>query len=138
MTKQIVVWIIDDDELSREQHRELFSEFRPDVKVVGFECLFDTYQCRSSVDYIFIDLSAVDVRTIPSFDNHSYIGCLRDFVERHCSAFICIMSALISHAIEDVEDIKEMCPDVMLFSLDSCDIKQPNVLVDFVNKYSPL
>lgn len=138
LKKPLTVWIIDDEESGRLQHQWLFSKDRPDVKVISFECLSDASQYNSEVDYIFIDLSAIEGRTIPCFDNHSYIRILQHFVEKHRLAFIVIMGALISHAEEDVEDIKVACPDVRLFALDSCSLKNLNPLVEFVNKYSPL
>lgn len=137
--KQIKVWIIDDDEINRSHHKLSFYEDRPDVLVFGFESLSDAFECNSRADYIFIDLSAVDGHTLIScFDNRSYIRSLQCFVEKNRSAFIVIMSALISHAKEDVEDLNDMCDGVRLFALDSCDIKNPNALVDFVNRYSKL
>lgn len=132
----IKIWIIDDDEHNRRVYSNLFKQSDLDVKVKTFECLFDASECVSDVDYIFIDLSAVDARTIPCFDNHSYIGCLQQFVEKHTFSFIVIMSALIDHAKEDVEDLRKACPDVLLFSLDPCGRKNHNALVDFIKKYS--
>lgn len=136
--KQIKVWIIDDDKLNCLQYNRLFFENRPDVQVVSFECLSDAIQCNLKADYIFIDLSAVDARTIPCFNNSSYIRTLQHFVEQNSSAFIIIMGALVSHAEEDVEDLQDACPDIKLFALDSCSLKNLNPLVKFVNKYSPL
>ena len=136
--KPIKVWIIDDDEINRLHHKLSFSENRPDIHIKSFECLSDASQCNLDVDYIFIDLSAVDGRTFPCFNNHSYIRNLHYFVEQHHFAFIIIIGALISHAEEDIEDLREMCPDIKLFALDSCSLKNLNSLVKFVNKYSPL
>lgn len=134
----IKVWVIDDDEYNRVSHNLSFVEYRPDIHVITFECLSDASLCDLDVDYIFIDLGAVDARTIPCFDNNSYIRFLQNFVEKHCSEFIVLIGALISHAEEDVEDLKDTCPDSKLFALDSCDIKNLNPLVKFVNKYSPI
>jgi len=132
-----VIWIIDDDEDNRIGYKELLKISRPDDRVLGFECLSDAYQIDLNADFIFIDLSAVDGRTVPCFDNHSYIGNLHKFAEKHRSAFIVIMSALVSHAEEDMEDLKEACPDAAIFVIDPCDIKKPNAMAEFVDKYSP-
>ncbi len=136
MRKGSAIWIIDDDEDNRIGYRELLSISRPDDSIFDFECLSDAYQSNLVADFIFIDLSAVDGRTIPCFDNHSYIGNLQRFAEKHRSAFIVIMSALVSHAQEDMEDLKEACPDAAIFVIDPCDTKKPNAMAEFVSKYS--
>lgn len=130
------IWIIDDEEVNRTEHKLLFFENCPNIQVIDFECLQDAFKCDLDADYIFIDLSAVDGRTLSCFNNHLYIKNLQHFVEKHCSSFIIIMGALISHAEEDVKDLQDACPDVKLFALDSCDLKNPNALTKFVNKYS--
>lgn len=131
------VWIIDGDRINREHLFLSFLEERFDVYVRCFENLLDASQCHLDADFIFIDLSAVDGRTLPSFSNGSYIGNLQRFVELHRSSFIIIMSALISHAEEDVEDLKEACPDSKLFVVNPCGRNDVDPLVAFVNKYSP-
>ena len=134
--KSITVWIIDDDEINRRHHKLSFLENRPDIRVVVFECLHDAFQRDPHPDFIFIDLGAVDGRTTPCSDNNSYIGTLQRFVEKHDSAFTIIMGAATLDAKEDVKDLRNACPDIRLFALDSCGRKNLDALVGFVNKYS--
>lgn len=131
------VWIIDGDRINREHLFLSFLEERFDVYVRCFENLLDASQCHLDADFIFIDLSAVDGRTTPCFSNKSYIRNLQAFVENYRSSYIVVMSALISHAEEDVEDLREACPDSKLFALDPCGRHDVDPLVAFVNKYSP-
>ena len=136
--KRIIVWIVDDDKLSRQHHLLSFSENRPDICVKSFERLSDVSKCNSQVDYIFVDISTIDKGTISHFDDHSYIDNFQSFIENSGFSFIILMSAMGYHAICDLEDIKEVCPDRLLFALDSGGRKNTDSLVEFVNKYSPL
>lgn len=130
----MIVWIVDDGDQSRKLHELEFQEMIPDAVVYTFEVLCDAsrFVVKKSPDFIFIDLSTVDGWTLPCSDNHSYIGNLRQFVERFRSSFIVIMSALVSHAEEDVEDLRIACGDNHLFSLDPC---KKNALIDFCLLY---
>lgn len=132
----IKIWIVDDDKDNADSYTRLLEDSHPEAEVKWFECLYDAFQCEKHVDYIFIDLSAVDGRTLPCFDNYSYIGNLRRFVEKHLSSFIVIVSALMSHAREDVEDLQEACPDAMLFALDVCGREGGKTMGDFISRYS--
>ena len=128
----MIVWIIDDDEEALRLHEQLFAEKLPQAVVHTFERLSDVESSKGMPDFVFIDLGGVDGRTLPCFDNRSYIGNLQRFVERFRSAFIVIMSALVSHAEEDLEDLQKACGDNHLFTLDPC---KPYALVDFCECY---
>jgi len=130
----MIVWIIDDDEEALRLHERSFTKRLPQAVIHTFECLFDAWEFipQKTPDFIFIDLGGIDGRTLPCFDNHSYIGNLQRFVEYYRSAFIVIMSALVSHAEEDLEDLQEACGDNHLFTLDPC---KPYALVDFCSRY---
>lgn len=134
--KLITVWIVDDDEINRSRHKLSFRKNCPDIRVTVFDCLYDAFQRDSNPDFIFIDLSTID-RPIPCFD-HSYITALQGFVEKHDSAFIIIIGALIPYTEEDVEDLRKACPNIKLFALDSGGRNNYDALVKFVNKFSPL
>jgi len=130
----MIVWIVDNDEEMQRLHRQSFIRKLPEATVHTFGCLYDAQQflSKKAPDFIFIDLDAVEGRTLPCFDNHSYFGNLQKFVERFRSAFIVIMSMLISHAKEDVKELKEVCGDNYLFTLDPT---KPHALADFCKRY---
>ena len=124
------VWIIDDDKDNQRQYLEEFKLRFPQMIVSVFDGLLEARGAKP--DFVFIDLSAVEGRTLPCFDNNSYIGNLIHFIERFRSSFIVIMSAIVSHAKEDVDDIRDRCGDDHIFTIDPC---VTNALTDFCAPY---